>query len=72
MKEIEIKTTMRVCQWDELSSAQQALINIAKEQTQRAYCPYSNYHVGAALLLGNGEIVRGCNQENAALAEKRK
>ncbi len=66
MKEIEIKTTMRVCQWDELSSAQQALINIAKEQTQRAYCPYSNYHVGAALLLGNGEIVRGCNQENAA------
>lgn len=31
----------------------------------RAYVPYSNYHVGAALLTASGEIVTGCNVENA-------
>ena len=66
MKECEIKTTMRVCAWNELTKEQRELIDIAKEQTGRAYCPYSHYHVGAALLLENGAIIRGCNQENAA------
>lgn len=66
MKQITIETKIKVCQWDELSQQEQQLVTIAKEQTQRAYCPYSGYHVGAALLLGNGEIIRGCNQENAA------
>jgi cytidine deaminase len=31
-----------------------------------AYCPYSNFHVGAAILLKNGKIYSGCNFENAA------
>lgn len=66
MKECEIKTTMRVCEWNDLTAEQQELIAIAKEQTARAYCPYSHYHVGAALRLENDVIVRGCNQENAA------
>lgn len=57
---------MRSYQWDELSAEQQALIQVAKEQTNHSYCPYSHFHVGAAALLGNGEIIRGCNQENAA------
>ncbi len=33
--------------------------------TQRAYCPYSHYPVGAAALVDDGRIVSGCNVENA-------
>ena len=66
MKEYKVTTRMRSYQWDELSEAQRALVSVAKEQTERSYCPYSHFHVGAAALLSNGEVVRGCNQENAA------
>lgn len=66
MKELEIKTIVHVYQNDELSAAQRELLDIAKEQTRNSYCPYSEYHVGAALRLKNGTIVRGANQENAA------
>ena len=48
MKEFEIKAQVRACQWDELSPEQQRLIAVAKEQTERSYCPYSHFHVGAA------------------------
>ena len=43
-----------------------ALIKAAFEAMQRAYAPYSRHKVGAALLLGSGEVVTGCNIENAA------
>lgn len=66
MKEYEIKVPMRIYRPDELSDSVRQLVDIAKEQTQNAYCPYSHYHVGAALRLKNGTIVRGANQENAA------
>lgn len=33
---------------------------------ENAYVPYSNFTVGAALLLKNGEIITGCNVENAS------
>lgn len=32
----------------------------------KAYCPYSRFHVGAALLTPEGKIYRGCNVENAS------
>ncbi|MEN8227794.1 MAG: cytidine deaminase [Bacteroidota bacterium] len=51
---------------DELSEIQVTLVDKAKEAAKSAYAPYSNYYVGAAVLLGNGEIITGNNQENAA------
>ncbi len=41
------------------------LITKAEEAAQRAYAPYSHFQVGAAILMENGEIVTGNNQENA-------
>lgn len=39
-------------------------IKIAKSALETSYAPYSNYHVGAALVSKNGKIYSGCNIEN--------
>ncbi|WP_397582368.1 cytidine deaminase [Sphingorhabdus sp.] len=44
----------------------QSLVNAAIDAAKTAYAPYSNFHVGAALLLDNGQIVTGSNFENAS------
>ena len=44
----------------------QSLMQQAIEIRKKAYAPYSHFRVGAALLLDNGKIVLGSNQENAA------
>lgn len=51
---------------DELTSADKSLLEHAKNASNRAYAPYSHFRVGAAVLLENGKIVTGNNQENAA------
>ena len=51
---------------EELEESDRLLINEAKKAVENAYAPYSNYSVGAALLLENGKIVLGNNQENVA------
>lgn len=66
MKEKIISTKIEVLSYDELSAQDKELIDKAKEATSTSYSPYSKFHVGAALLLSNGEIVTGSNQENAA------
>ncbi|MVZ97569.1 cytidine deaminase [Sphingorhabdus sp. IMCC26285] len=44
----------------------QQLVNAAIAAAAHAYAPYSNFHVGAALLLDDGQIVSGANFENAS------
>lgn len=49
----------------DLSPGDQQLILKARESSANAYAPYSKFWVGAAVLLSNGEIIKGNNQENA-------
>jgi cytidine deaminase len=61
--------TVRLYEYDhleELSEEQVLLVNSAIKTARDAYAPYSEYYVGAALRLANGELVIGSNQENAA------
>lgn len=67
MKKVEIITRIEV--YDsikELSNSTQQLMNEAIKVKLTAYAPYSKFKVGAALLLENGKIITGSNQENAA------
>lgn len=66
MEQINLSTKIIVCSYEELSASEKKLIDVAKEACERAYAIYSNFQVGAAILLDNNEIVSGNNQENAA------
>lgn len=48
-----------------LTSLEHALLKMAKKARKNAFCPYSEYKVGAALLADNGRIYSGCNVESA-------
>ncbi len=52
--------------FEELLSTDRMLVEKALEATKNAYAPYSEFYVGAALQLKNGEIILGSNQENEA------
>lgn len=62
-KQFEYKEVSSI---DALDSNDRLLLEQAIEATKQAYAPYSEFRVGAALLLENGEIIIGNNQENAA------
>ncbi len=67
MKKIEINTSFTAFEsMTELPQDVLHLMEKAIEVRKNAYAPYSKFRVGAALLLDNGEIVLGSNQENAA------
>ena len=51
---------------EEMSAADRDLCRAAVEALDGSYAPYSHFHVGAAVRLSDGTIVRGANQENAA------
>ena len=44
----------------------EALLAAAREAAEQAHCPYSNFHVGAAVRCSDGTVVTGCNVENAS------
>lgn len=52
--------------WHQLDAADQHLVDQANLAMQKAYAPYSNFKVGASVLLENGQIICGSNQENVA------
>ena len=51
---------------DQLSAPERRVWEAARAATTHAYAPYSHFHVGAALLLADGRLFQGTNQENAA------
>ncbi|MGA9211330.1 cytidine deaminase [Kaistella sp.] len=52
--------------YDHLDKTEKILFDKAMQIRDLAYAPYSDFTVGCAILLENGEIVTGSNQENAA------
>lgn len=66
MKQKDIITRLVELSYDELEPREQELVDLARRFTYNAYAPYSRFKVGAAILLDNGEIVCGANQENSA------
>jgi cytidine deaminase len=51
---------------ESMERAQQRLIKLARGAMKSAYAPYSDFRVGAAILLKDGRIFTGCNVENAS------
>ena len=66
MKILTLETPIKVYAYAEMSAEERKLTESALEATRRSYAPYSNFHVGAAVLLENDVIVTGTNQENVA------
>jgi cytidine deaminase len=67
VKKITINTEFSVFESiNELDTQTHDLMLKAIETRKKAYAPYSKFHVGAAILLNNGQIVLGSNQESAA------
>ena len=66
MKEKRIEIEYQFAQPEELSKEEQTLVEKAKAATNNSYANYSHFHVGAACLLSDGQIIIGANQENAA------
>jgi len=67
MQEKEIRIPIKVYpSINELPKSYQDLIHRSRHALTRAYAPYSQFRVGAAVLLANGEVIEGNNQENVA------
>jgi cytidine deaminase len=66
MENIDVMVTLSKMRFEDLDANHRKMINEAINQLDNAYAPYSNFHVGAAVLLENGKIHGGSNQENAS------
>ena len=65
LKKVELQY-LEIDHLDDLDLASAQMIRKAKEAALSAYAPYSLFKVGASVLLSNGQIVKGSNQENVA------
>ncbi|XP_025199764.1 cytidine deaminase-like [Melanaphis sacchari] len=66
MESASAENTNRLKPLNELTSEDQLLISMCALARERAYVPYSNFKVGAALRCDDGTIFSGCNVENAS------
>lgn len=67
MKKISITTTFSEYRnLDALRASEKKMMLLAIAARKKAYAPYSKFTVGCAIVLDNGEIIEGANQENAA------
>lgn len=66
MKEKTHSVSYKIYTNEDLSNNYAELIAKAKKASEVAYAPYSKFHVGASILLDNGDILVANNQENAA------
>lgn len=66
MKEYKIEIPVLKKMVAELTTAEKEWMDAAIEAAKNAYAPYSNFQVGAVVVLDNNQIVTGNNQENAA------
>ncbi len=66
MQEKKIELSFILAHLSELSAQEQQLVANAKAAFKTAYAPYSGFLVGASVLLENGEVINGSNQENVA------
>lgn len=66
MKREKLEIFIEEYQYEELNDMYRELIDTAKDASKHSYAPYSNFSVGAAVLLDDGNIISGNNQENAA------
>lgn len=63
------RLTIEFEEWENettLPEMEAQLLEMAREASKRAYAPYSGFKVGAAIMLENGEIIQGSNQENSS------
>jgi cytidine deaminase len=66
MKKIDVSISYDKAEEQELTPEERSLLDAARKATYRSYSPYSGFSVGAAVLLDDGTIVEGSNQENSS------
>lgn len=64
--ELNVHIQVDVLEPQELTASEQQAMQLAQKAANDAYAPYSNFLVGAALVLEDGSTFKGSNQENAA------
>ena len=66
MRKINLNSEIEELSPSELDHIELALLSRAQTISKLAYAPYSHFHVGAAVLLENGEVLQSSNQENVS------